>query len=90
MRIILPCFILVGCLGGTARRFAPTGPESCLWPEALRSGFGFSQIRLLVTHKLVSHFQMRGGDREKMDKQADWCKFHPRLCKLLWLNHRYC
>lgn len=37
-------------------------------PKVLRSGFGFSQIRLLVTHKLVSCFQMRERDRGKMCK----------------------
>lgn len=75
---------LVGLAGGLLQQGQSLAHE----PEALRSGFGFSQIRLLVTHKVVSHFQMREGDRGKMGKQADRCRFHPRLCKLLWLNQR--
>lgn len=46
-------------------------------PETLRSGFGFSQTRLLVTHKLVSCFQMRERDRGKLVGRQSGAAFIP-------------
>lgn len=58
-------------------------------PETLRSGFGFSQPRLLVTHKLVSCFQMREGDRGKLaDGRA--AQLSSGLRRLLSLSQRCC
>lgn len=62
----------VGLAGGLAHK-----------PEALRRGFGFSQIRQFLTHSLVPCFQIGQRDRGRMGKEAAWCRFHPRLCKLL-------
>lgn len=63
---------------------ASVGPAGGLHePEALRRGFGFSQVRLFLTHNLVPCFQIGQRDRGRMGKEAARCRFHPRLCKLL-------